>query len=90
MYFVKAIRVLVHKDEGHHHPERICAKILHRMRVVSEKNKKLIVIMCWPFVTIQNGILLSKCITIGLQNLKNVLLGVPKVVSWLRLMSAFE
>ena len=30
-------RNLVHKDEGHQHPEHICTKILHRMRVVSEK-----------------------------------------------------
>ena len=51
------VRVLVHKDKGHQHPEHICAKILHMMRLVSGKIRKLIVIMCWPFVTIQNGIL---------------------------------
>ena len=73
--------VLVHKDEGHQHPECICTKILHKMRLVSE-NKKLIVIMCWPVVTIQTAscakVLLSEYITIGLRSLKNVLLGVPK------------
>ena len=29
-----AFKMLVHKDEGHQHPERICAKILHKMRLV--------------------------------------------------------
>ena len=28
---------MVHKDRGHQHPEHICAKILHRMGLVSEK-----------------------------------------------------
>ena len=33
------VGVLVHKDEGHQHPERICAKILHKMMLVSENKK---------------------------------------------------
>ena len=33
---------------------------------------------------------LSECITIGLQNMKIVLLGVPKVVSWLVLVGVNE
>ena len=33
-YFVKAGQSLVHKGEVHQHPERICAKILHKMRLV--------------------------------------------------------
>ena len=36
----KWVGVLVHKDEGHQHPERICVKILHKMELVSE-NKKI-------------------------------------------------
>ena len=36
----KWVGVLVHKDEGHQHPEHICAKILHKMELVSE-NKKI-------------------------------------------------
>ena len=35
-------------------------------------------------------VLLSKYITIGLQNMKIVLLGVPKVVSWLVLVGVNE
>ena len=33
------VGVLVHKDEGHQHPEHICAKILHKMKLVSENKK---------------------------------------------------
>ena len=36
----KWVGVLVHKDEGHQHPECICAKILHKVELVSE-NKKI-------------------------------------------------
>ena len=35
----RRVGVLVHKDEGHQHPECICAKILHKMRLVSENKK---------------------------------------------------
>ena len=35
-------------------------------------------------------VLLSECITIGLQKIKVVLLGVPKVVSWLVLVGVNE
>ena len=35
-------------------------------------------------------VLLSECITIGLQKMKVVLLGVPKVVSWLVLVGVNE
>ena len=31
---------LVHKDEVHQHPECICTKIVHKMRLVFWKNKK--------------------------------------------------
>ena len=30
----RRVGVVVHKDEGHQHPERICAQILHKMRFV--------------------------------------------------------
>ena len=36
----RQVRVLVHKGEGHQHPEHICAKILDKMKLVSE-NKKI-------------------------------------------------
>ena len=35
----RRVRVLVHKDKGHQHPEHICAKILHKMKLVSENKK---------------------------------------------------
>ena len=70
----RQVRVLVHKDKGHQHPERICTKILHKM--------KLIVIKGWLVVTIQTAsctkVLLSEYLTIGLQGWTIVLLGVPK------------
>ena len=31
--------VLVHKNEGHQHPEHIYAKILHKMKLVSENKR---------------------------------------------------
>ena len=37
--FSRRVRVLVHKDEGHQHSECISAKILHKMRLVSENKK---------------------------------------------------
>ena len=56
------------------------------MRLVSE-NKKMTVIKCQLIVITPTvscaKILLSESIAIGLQNMTNVLLGVPKkVVSW--------
>ena len=33
------VGVLVHKDEGHQHPEHIYTKILHKMKLVSENKK---------------------------------------------------
>ena len=30
----RQVGVLVHKGEVHQHPERICAKILHKMKLV--------------------------------------------------------
>ena len=59
------------------------------------KIRKLIVIRCWPVITIQMAsctkVLLSKYITIGLQGLTNVLLGVPKkMISWLVLGEVIE
>ena len=35
----KWVEILVLKDEGHQHPECICAKILHKMELVSENNE---------------------------------------------------
>ena len=35
--FLSKCGKMVHKDRGHQHPEHICAKILHRMGLVSEK-----------------------------------------------------
>ena len=35
----RQVRVLVHKDEGHQHPECICAKILHKMKLISDNKK---------------------------------------------------
>ena len=35
----KWVGVLVLKDKSHQHPERICAKILHKMELVSESKK---------------------------------------------------
>ena len=70
---------MVHKGGGHQHPERICTKILHKMGLVSEYeeidiNRQLIVII--PMVSCTK-VLLSESITISLQNIKNVLIGVP-------------
>ena len=76
---------MVHKGRGHQHPECICAKILHKMELVSEKNEGIIVISCQLIVTIPMvscaKVLLSESITISLQNMKNVLIGVPNKVS---------
>ena len=77
----RRVGVLVHKDESHQHPERFALKYYTRSGW-SLKIRKLIVIRCWPVITIQMvscaKVLLSEYITIGLQSLKNVLLGVPK------------
>ena len=36
----RRVGVLVHKGEVHQHPERICTKILHKMKLVFLKNQK--------------------------------------------------
>ena len=50
--------------------------------------------MCWPLVTIQNGVLCQGTTVRMCYNWsaieESVLLGVPKVVGWLGLMSAFQ
>ena len=70
-HFVKAVQELVHKGGGHQHPEHICAKILHKMELVSEKMKKIDInhqlIVTIPTVSFAK-VLLSESITIGLQN----------------------
>ena len=71
-YFVKAVQELVHKGGGHQHPECICAKILHKMRLVSE-NEKIVVnhqlIVIVPTVSCTK-VLLSESTTNSLQNIK--------------------
>ena len=74
---------MIHKGGGHQHPEHICAKILHKMGLVSENekiviNRQLIVIV--PTVSCAK-VMLSESITTCLQNVKNVLIGVPNKVS---------
>ena len=80
--------VLVHKDKDHQHPEHICSKILHKMRLVSEI-RKLIVIKCWPGcnnskTASYTKVLLSEYITIGLQVRQCVTrCSQGKMISWL-------
>ena len=35
----RQVGILVHKDKDHQHPESICTKILHKMKLVSENKK---------------------------------------------------
>ena len=64
------------------------------MRLVSEKleiDSKLCAGLLQQFKTASCAkVLLSKCITIGLQKMRAVLLGVPIVVSWLVLVGVNE
>ena len=73
---------MVHKGGGHQHPERICTKILLKMGLVSENKGNSH--SCQLIVTIPTvscaKVLLSESTTIGLQNKKNVLIGVPNKV----------
>ena len=85
----------MHKDKGLQHPERICTKILHKMRLVSEKNKKLIV--NYVLASCNNSkwcpALRYYCLNalqLVCKKMRVVLLGVPKVVSWLLLVGVNE
>ena len=77
---VKASLRLVHTGRGHQHPGCICAKTLYKMELVSEIEKENSY-LCQPTVTIPMlpwaKVLVSEYITIGLQEVLDVLLSLP-------------
>ena len=81
-FFVKASLRLVHTGRGQQHPGCICAKTLCKMELVSEVEKEnsylrqlTVIIPTLPCAKV----LVSEYITIGLQEVVDVLLSLPTI-----------